>query len=92
MNLRVAALLAALLPPAAGQTQTMDFACPAPGTTFTYDSGTKVIAKGRDGFDCLMQIEGGKPYRLRALDSSCPHSRAAPPSSGDPRCKKPSRR
>jgi hypothetical protein len=67
MTLRVAAALAALLLPAAARAQTMDFACPQPGTTFTYDSGTKVTAKGRDGFDCLMAIVGGRPYRLRAL-------------------------
>ncbi len=47
--------------------QTMDFACPDPGTTFTYDSGVKVVAKGRDGMDCTMEIVGGKPYKLRAL-------------------------
>lgn len=63
----VAAAVAALLLPAAAGAQTMDFACPEPGTTFTYDSGTKVRAKGREGFDCLMEIVGGKPYRLRAL-------------------------
>ena len=62
-----AALAAALLSSAAANAQTMDFACPDPGTTFTYDSGTKVLAKGRDGMDCTMEIVGGKPYRLRAL-------------------------
>ena len=62
-----AALAAALLLPAAAGAQTMGFACPEPGTTFTYDSGTKVTAKGRDGMDCLMEIVGGEPYRLRAL-------------------------
>ncbi len=68
MTLRfAAALTAVLLPCAMASAQTMDFACPAPGTTFTYDSGTKVVAKGRDGMDCLMEIVGGKPYRLRAL-------------------------
>ena len=67
MNLRIAAILAALLLPAAVQAQTMDFACPDPGTTFAYDSGIKVIAKGRDGWDCLMENVGGKPYKLRAL-------------------------
>jgi hypothetical protein len=58
--------MAALLPSTVAA-QTMDFACPDPGTTFTYDSGTKVVAKGRDGMDCTMEIAGGKPYRLRAL-------------------------
>ncbi|MGD9880993.1 MAG: hypothetical protein AB7F22_33290 [Reyranella sp.] len=72
MRLRlVAALLAALAPGglASGElaAQTMDFACPAPGTTFTYDSGTKVVVRGRDGIDCLMDRDGGAPFRLRAL-------------------------
>ncbi|MBI2735361.1 MAG: hypothetical protein HYX38_02250 [Rhodospirillales bacterium] len=62
-----AALAAALVSSAAANAQTMDFTCPDPGTTFTYDSGTKVVAKGRDGVDCTMEIVGGKPYRLRAL-------------------------
>lgn len=62
-----AVLTAALIFPAAATAQTMDFDCPTPGTTFTYDSGTKVLAKGRDGMDCTMEIAGGKPYRLRAL-------------------------
>ena len=67
MTLRLAALLAALLFPALAGAQTMDFACPDPGTIFTYDSGTKVVAKGREGMDCTMEIVGGKPYKLRAL-------------------------
>ncbi len=62
-----AALAAALLSSAAASAQTMDFACPEPGTTFTYDSGTRVVAKGRDGMDCVMENVGGKPYKLRAL-------------------------
>ena len=49
---------AALLPSAVASAQTMDFACPDPGTTFTYDSGTKVVARGRDGMDCTMEIVG----------------------------------
>jgi len=67
MKMRLAVSLAALLLPAATAAQTMDFACPTPGTTFTYDSGTKVVARGRDGWDCTMEIVGGKPYKLRAL-------------------------
>ena len=67
MTMRLAALFAALLLPSVASAQTMEFACPDPGTTFTYDSGTKVIAKGRDGMDCSMEIVGGKPYKLRAL-------------------------
>src|SRR5258707_15583266 len=60
-------LLAALLLPTMANGQTMVFACPDPGTIFTYDSGTKVVARGRDGMDCTMEIVGGKPYKLRAL-------------------------
>ena len=67
MKLRSAAVVLAALLPSAVAAQTMDFACPDPGTTFTYDSGTKVVAKGRDGMDCSMEIVGGKPYKLRAL-------------------------
>ena len=72
-----AALIAALLLPVAAGAQTMEFGCPDPGTTFTYDSGVKVTAKGRDGMDCLMQIDDGKPYRLRALvfDNPAPDGR-----------------
>ena len=62
-----ALLAAACLLPAAASAQTMEFACPEPGTTFTYDSGVKVIARGRDGMDCTMDRVGGKPFRLRAL-------------------------
>ena len=54
-------------PGAPASSPTMAFDCPAPGTTFVYDSGTRVRATGRDGFDCLMETVGGKPYRLRAL-------------------------
>jgi hypothetical protein len=67
MKRLAAALGAALLLPATAGAQTMDFACPEPGTTFTYDSGTKVTARGREGMDCLMEIVDGKPYKLRAL-------------------------
>jgi len=56
-----AVLTAALILPAAATAQTMDFACPDPGTTFTYDSGTKVVARGKDGMDCTMEIVGGSP-------------------------------
>ena len=60
-------LLAIGLPSALASAQTMEFACPDPGTIFTYDSGTKVVARGKDGIDCNMEIVGGKPYKLRAL-------------------------
>ncbi len=45
----------------------MDFDCPVPGTTITFDSGTKVVARGREGMDCLMDETGGAPFRMRAL-------------------------
>src|SRR5262245_21489246 len=67
MTLRLAVLLAALFLPTRAAAQTMDFACPAPGITFTNGSGTKVVAKGRDGMACSMEIVGGKPYTLAAL-------------------------
>lgn len=62
-----AALLAAGTLSGAASAQTMEFACPDPGTTFTYDSGVKVVARGREGMDCLMDRVGGEPFKLRAL-------------------------
>jgi hypothetical protein len=47
--------------------QTMQFACPTPGTTFTFDSGTNIVARGQDGMDCSMEIIGGKPFKVRGL-------------------------
>lgn len=47
--------------------QTMEFDCPAPGTTFTFDSGVKVVARGRSGMDCTMDTVGGEPFRMRGL-------------------------
>jgi hypothetical protein len=47
--------------------QTMEFGCPTPGTTFVFDSGTNVVARGRDGMDCTMEIVGGKPFKVRGL-------------------------
>ena len=68
MLLRVS-LLALALASVAGAVpaQTMAFGCPDPGTTFTFDSGTSVVARGRDGMDCSMEIVGGKPFKVRAL-------------------------
>jgi hypothetical protein len=57
----------ALLPSTMAAAQTMEFACPDPGTTFTYDSGVKVVSRGRDGTDCNMDRVGGKPFKLSAL-------------------------
>ena len=60
-------LLATLLPSAMASAQTMDFACPDPGTTFAFDSGTKIVARGRDGMACSMDIVGGTPFKMHAL-------------------------
>ncbi len=51
----------------AASAQTMEFACPTPGTTFVFDSGATVVARGQDGMDCKMENVGGKPFKVRAL-------------------------
>ena len=69
MPIRLVSLILAalLLPGGPAAAQTMAFACPDPGTTFTYDSGTRVISRGQDGLDCNMDRAGGAPFKLRAL-------------------------
>ncbi len=67
MRLSVFALAAALFPAGIATAQTMEFGCPEPGTTFTFDSGVKVISRGRDGMDCKMDSVGGAPFKLRGL-------------------------
>jgi len=47
--------------------QTMEFACPTPGTTFVFDSGAHIVARGQEGMDCKMENVGGKPFKVRAL-------------------------
>jgi hypothetical protein len=47
--------------------QTMEFDCPDPGTTIGFDSGTKVVARGREGMDCNMEVVDGTPFKMRAL-------------------------
>ncbi len=59
------AALFALAGPASAQT--MQFACPEPGTKITYDSGVVVVSRGQDGMDCNMDTEGGKPFKVRGL-------------------------
>ena len=51
----------------AASAQTMEFACPDPGTTFVFDSGANIVARGRDGMDCNMEVVGGKPFKVRGL-------------------------
>ncbi len=70
--LAVALTLVAITSPAIGQT--MEFACPSPGTIFTYDSGISVVARGQNGMDCNMENVGGKPFKVRALLISDPSS------------------
>ena len=47
--------------------QTMEFGCPRPGTTFTFDSGTSITARAQDGMDCTMHFADGKSFKVRAL-------------------------
>ena len=47
--------------------QTMEFGCPTPGTTFIFDNGDNIVARGRDGMDCTMEVVGGGPLKVRAL-------------------------
>ena len=51
----------------AATAQTMEFGCPTPGTTFIFDSGVHIVARGRDGMDCNMEIVGGTPFKVRGL-------------------------
>ena len=47
--------------------QTMEFGCPKPGTTFVFDSGVNIVARGQTTMDCNMEVVGGKPFIVRAL-------------------------
>lgn len=47
--------------------QTMEFGCPKPGTTFVFDSGASMVARGQEGMDCTMQTTGGPTFKVRAL-------------------------
>jgi hypothetical protein len=71
-SLALGAALCGLAAPGFGQT--MEFGCPTPGTTFTYDSGVSVVARGQEGMDCAMENVGGKPFKVRALLISNPSS------------------
>lgn len=63
--LLLALAAAALTLPASAQT--MEFNCPAPGTTIVFDSGLQAVARGKEGSDCLMESVGAAPFRMRAL-------------------------
>jgi hypothetical protein len=47
--------------------QTMEVRLPHPGTTFVFDSGANIVARGEEGMDCKMEIAGGKPFKVRGL-------------------------
>jgi hypothetical protein len=51
----------------AASAQTMEFGCPKPGTTFAFDSGANLVARGQEGMDCVMQNVGGPTFKVRAL-------------------------
>ena len=51
----------------AASAQTMEFACPKPGTAFTFDSGTVATARDQQGMDCVMQKDDGSTFKVRAL-------------------------
>jgi hypothetical protein len=59
--------LGLLLLAGAASAQTMEFGCPKPGTTFAFDSGANLVARGQEGMDCVMQNVGGPTFRVRAL-------------------------
>jgi len=71
----VALAVSAACGPALGQT--MDFACPDPGTTFTFDSGVSVVARGQADMDCKMESSSGPPFKVRALLIANPSSDGA---------------
>jgi len=59
--------LALAVLPAVASAQTMEFGCPKPGTTFVFDSGTSMTARGQEGMDCIMQKSSGPTVKVRAL-------------------------
>jgi hypothetical protein len=50
----------------AASAQTMEFGCPKPGTTFSFDSGANMVARSQEGMDCVMQNVGGSTFKVRA--------------------------
>jgi hypothetical protein len=63
--LAVALALAAFASPVRGQT--MEFGCPDPGTTISFDSGTRLVSRGQEGMDCKMESADGKSFKVRGL-------------------------
>ena len=67
----------ALLVATAATAQTMDFACPEPGTRLSFDSGVTIVARDRAGMDCTMDTVGGDPFKIRGLLIANPSSAGA---------------
>ncbi len=59
--------LAALGLATPGMAQGLKLSCPTPGTTISFDSGVVVVARGKEGNDCLMDTVGGPSFRAHAL-------------------------
>ena len=55
----------------------MEFACPAAGTRISFDSGVAIVARSRDGMDCIMDTVGGDSFRIRGLLIANPSSAGA---------------
>ncbi len=64
-SLSTVLIFAAFASPALSQT--MEFGCPSPGTTISFDSGTRIVSRGQDGMDCKMESADGKSFRMRGL-------------------------
>ena len=58
-------VFAAFTGPALGQT--MEFGCPSPGTTISFDSGTRIVSRGQEGMDCKMESADGKSFKVRGM-------------------------
>ncbi len=64
-SLSAVLIFAAFTGPASGQT--MEFGCPSPGTTISFDSGTRIVSRGQEGMDCKMESADGKSFKIRGL-------------------------
>jgi len=65
LSLSTVLIFAASIGSALGQT--MEFGCPKPGTTISFDSGTRLVSRGQDGMDCKMESADGKSFKVRGL-------------------------
>jgi hypothetical protein len=67
MMLRMSLAFAFAVLAGTASAQTLEFGCPKPGTTFVFDSGTSMTARGVEGMDCIMEKAGGAAVKVRAL-------------------------